>query len=81
MDSDAFLCHRCGCSLHPGEGDLYVVRIEGVADPYPPKLDGSLLEGDFDREYNRLLERMREMVRDMLGQEGAPAPSASGGQN
>jgi hypothetical protein len=66
MDSEALLCHRCGCSLHPGEGDLYVVRIEALADPYPPKLDGSLLEADFEEEYNRLLERMREMSESEL---------------
>jgi hypothetical protein len=39
------LCRRCGATLRPGKGDFYVVRIEAVADPYPPDLS---LE-DFDR--------------------------------
>ncbi len=44
--ADAILCHRCGCSLRAGRGELYVVRIEAVADPSPPELDEEDFAGD-----------------------------------
>jgi hypothetical protein len=32
----ACTCRRCGRELHPGRGELYVVSVLAVADPYPP---------------------------------------------
>ena len=37
-DEGPFACKRCGAVLMPGAGDFYVVAIEAVADPSPPKL-------------------------------------------
>jgi hypothetical protein len=36
-DGPPLLCDRCGVELTPGKGDFYVVRIEAVADPTPPR--------------------------------------------
>ena len=66
MNEPTFFCHRCGCLLTPGEGDFYVVRIEAMADPSPPHLAEQLEDGQFEEEFNRLLEEMREMSESEL---------------
>ena len=58
-DDIPLLCHRCGKQLAPGSGDLYVVRILAVADPYPPAFDEDDLHGDLAAEIDKLLEEMR----------------------
>jgi hypothetical protein len=64
-----FLCHRCGCELTAGEGDFYVVRIEAFADPSPPNFAELFEEGQFEEEYNRLLDQMRNMSeRELMDQ-------------
>ena len=63
------LCHRCGVELHPGKGDLYVVRIEAFADPTPPELSDEDLGRDFHAEFARLIDQMRDMSeRELLEQ-------------
>jgi hypothetical protein len=54
-------CHRCGKLLEPGRGDLYVVRIEAVADPSPQRLDDYLGQGDLFEKMEELIEQMRDM--------------------
>ena len=58
MSEPPLLCHRCGVELRPGEGQLYVVRIEAVADPFGPTLTEEDLAGDHAAEMDRLLEAM-----------------------
>lgn len=67
---EPLICHRCGAELTPGEGDFYVVRLEAMADPTPPNLSAAELENiDFDAEYRRLIESMRDMSeQDLLDQ-------------
>ena len=61
-----FLCHRCGAELTPGEGSLYVVRIEAFSDPTPPAdVPGETLE-DVSAEIDRLLEDTRHMSEQEL---------------
>jgi hypothetical protein len=61
QDSPPVLCHRCGCDLSPGRGDLYVVRIEAFADPYPPVLEAKDLLEDIPAEIDRLIRQMEHM--------------------
>jgi hypothetical protein len=57
---DAFplFCARCRCTLAPGRGNFYVVRIEAVADPFPPEFTADDLSDDLDARWRRLLREM-----------------------
>ncbi len=62
-----FSCHRCGLELTPGEGSLYIVRIEALADPIPPKLSSQELEKlDFDAELRRIIDETQDMTSQEL---------------
>ena len=52
-------CARCGAVLTPGEGNLYVVRIEAFADPTPGSISGDESPGQVRAEIERLLEQIR----------------------
>jgi len=52
------LCARCGSELRLGSGDLYVVRIEAVADPTPPSFSAEDLQHDPRAEIERLLRQL-----------------------
>ena len=71
---DTLLCHRCGRSLTPGDGDWYVVNVEAYADPTPPHLTDEDLAReaeDVADEMQRLIERMEHAnvsEREMLDQ-------------
>ena len=54
-------CNRCGVELKPGEGNFYVVRIEAVADPTPPRFSEEDLQHDPRAEIERLIEQMRNL--------------------
>jgi len=64
------LCHRCGCDLKPGEGNFYVVRIEALADPTPPKITSEDLAANVSAEIDKLIEQMRGMSseRELMDQ-------------
>jgi hypothetical protein len=68
----ALLCHRCGCDLTPGEGNFYLVKIEAIADPTPPRFDEDgrrLTADDIDAEINALIEQMKDLTeQDMMDQ-------------
>jgi hypothetical protein len=72
-DADSLLCHRCGCDLHPGKGNFYVVRIEAFADPTPPTFtDSDLMDmtgAELDREINELIEDMKDISELELRQQ------------
>lgn len=62
-------CYKCGREISPGDGDFYVVRIEAIADPTPPRLDNGfekMTQADIDDEFNRLLEQMKDMTEQEL---------------
>jgi hypothetical protein len=48
-------CRRCSRELHPGRGELYVVSILGVADPWPPVFTEEDLALDVRAEIRRLI--------------------------
>ncbi len=57
-DDATLLCHSCGAELHPGRGDLYVVRIDALADPTPPVITEDDLKRDLRAEIDRLVESL-----------------------
>jgi hypothetical protein len=50
--SKPFFCDHCSLILTPGQGEFYVVRIEAVADPTPPRI------ADHDQD----LEEIRRQI-------------------
>jgi hypothetical protein len=54
-------CHRCGTELKPGEGTFYLVRIETMADPFPPVFSEEDLLRNSKDEIRRLLRQMRDL--------------------
>ncbi len=60
-DDSSLLCARCGTELTPGTGDFYLVRIEALADPSPPRFSEDDLEHDHRAEIERLIEQMRDL--------------------
>lgn len=68
-DGSLLLCARCGAELKPGMGNFYVVRIEALADPSPPRFSEEDMEHDPMVEIERLIEQMRESSkRELLDQ-------------
>lgn len=64
-----FLCHRCGHELFPGRGDFYVVRIEAVADPSPPQLDGWIDPHELAKAIDEIIDQMHDMTeRELMDQ-------------
>jgi hypothetical protein len=59
-------CHRCGAALTRGEGSLYIVRIEAMADPTPPALDRESTMEDLAVEWEELLARMENLSAQEL---------------
>ena len=63
------LCARCGAELAPGSGDFYVVRIEALADPSPPRFSEEDVQHDHRAEIERLIGRMRYLSeRELVDQ-------------
>lgn len=66
---DLPLCAKCGAELIPGKGDFYVVRIEAVADPFPPYFSEEDLSRDPRAEIEWLIEQMKDLSeRELLDQ-------------
>jgi hypothetical protein len=59
-------CDRCTATLHPGDGDFFVVRIEAVADPTPPVFSEDDLRRDHRREIQRLFDQMKDKTEHEL---------------
>ena len=55
------LCHKCGITLQPGRGQLYVIRIEALADPYPPVITEQDLAEDTTKQMQQLVDQMNHM--------------------
>ena len=56
-------CACCGAKLTPGTGDFYVVRIEALANPSPPRFSEEDLKHDHRAEIERLIEADARPVR------------------
>ena len=54
-------CARCSAELQPGGGDLYLVNIEAIADPYPPVFSDEDLRRDPREEIERILGDLRHL--------------------
>jgi hypothetical protein len=54
-----FLCAGCGRQLVAGSGNFYVIRIEALADPTPPRFSAEDLRRDVHAEWERLTREMR----------------------
>ncbi|MCJ7544288.1 MAG: hypothetical protein MUP47_06940 [Phycisphaerae bacterium] len=68
-DETFLLCHRCGRELFPGRGDFYVVRIEAIADPSPPELEGWVDPEELAEKIDELIDQMRGMTeRELMDQ-------------
>jgi hypothetical protein len=67
---EASTCRRCGRELHPGRGELYVVSVLAVADPYPPVFTEEDLTLDVGAEIRRLVRQLSgldaEQARDQV---------------
>ena len=68
-DGPPLLCTRCATELTPGKGNFYVVRIEALADPSPPRFSDEDLEHDHRAEIERLIVQMRDLSeRELVDQ-------------
>lgn len=65
--ADPLFCDRCRCTLHSGEGNFYVVKIEAMADPSPPTVDEP--PEDIAGEIERLIEQVEQhSERELMDQ-------------
>jgi hypothetical protein len=66
----ACTCRRCGRELTPGRGELYVVSVLAVADPYPPVFTEDDLAQDVGAEIRRLVKQLNgldaQQARDQV---------------
>jgi hypothetical protein len=54
-------CDRCMVQLHAGRGNLYVVKIEAIADPSPPEFTAEDLSRDHRREFERIIAQLENL--------------------
>ena len=66
VDESPLFCARCRAQLTPGRSDFYVVRIEAVADPSPPRFSEEDLALDHAAEIERLIDQMRHLSEQEL---------------
>ena len=67
--SEPLFCARCLKPLTPGRGEYYVVFIDAVADPSPPRFTEADLQRDSRAEIMRLLNELKECsARELLDQ-------------
>ena len=60
-DDDPLLCARCLKTLLPGRGEFYVVRIDAVADPTPPKISSDDLRRDSRRDWREIIAALADV--------------------
>lgn len=67
-DSPLF-CARCATELLPGEGNLYLVKIEAIADPGPIVLDREHLAYSHQQAIDELIRQMQNLSeQEMMDQ-------------
>ena len=68
-DETPLFCARCGVELRPGTGNFYLVRIEAMADPSPPRFSEDDLKQDPRAEIERLFRQMSGLSeRELIDQ-------------
>ena len=68
-DQLPLFCARCATELAPGKGNFFVVRIDALADPSPPRFSEEDLKRDHRAEIERLFEQMRDLSeRELVDQ-------------
>ena len=66
---EPLFCDRCVTVLRLGEGDLYLVKIEAMADPTPPVFSDEDLRRDHQAEIQRLFTQAQDSSeRELLDQ-------------
>jgi hypothetical protein len=66
QDSEPFFCDHCSRSLTLGEGRFYVVRIDALADPTPPRIANK--DQDIE-EIRRQISALLAKLKDQSEQE------------
>lgn len=54
-------CRLCGKSLELGTGDAYLVNVEAMADPSPPRFSNADLQRDLDRSFSEVFEELSQL--------------------
>ncbi len=66
---EPLFCDRCMVELHPGRGNLYVIKIEAIADPSPPEFTAEDLSRDHRQEFQRLVAQLETLsAREAMDQ-------------
>jgi len=67
---DPLFCARCSRTLTPGEGTFFVVKIEAIADPSGPNVEGSPPSAaDLRRQIEALLKQLSDVsVQEAIDQ-------------
>lgn len=61
-DQERLICARCQAILTPGAGTLWEIRIEAVADPWPPNFTEEDLQSDAPQaEWQDLVDQMKHL--------------------
>jgi hypothetical protein len=60
-NNSPIFCAKCSTELKPGTGDFFIVRIETMADPSPPRLSEEDINRDHRSEIQRLIKQMNGM--------------------
>jgi hypothetical protein len=60
-DPPRLQCQRCGSALQPGRGELYVISILALADPYPPVFTADDLALDVGSEIRGLIVQLSRL--------------------
>jgi hypothetical protein len=69
ISADEMLCHRCGSELTPGEGTFWIVRIDAVCDPSPPRVDDAESLESLAADYEMMIAEMSQMSeRELMDQ-------------
>jgi hypothetical protein len=54
-------CARCAALLRPGSGDFWEVRIDAVADPWPPEFTADDLRRDLRQQWLETIQQLQAL--------------------
>jgi hypothetical protein len=77
-NASPIFCDRCLAILKPGDGNFYVVAIDAMADPTPPRLDHDMRsDRDLQQEIRELIHQLEDMSeREAVDRAVAPVLAA-----
>lgn len=61
MDLDVLFCAKCQSALAPGSGNFWEVRIDAVADPWPPEFTEEDFASDVQSQWADTLEQLKDL--------------------